>query len=183
MVDLLKTNNPGNGPFQDVPEEIFAEIGCRLVLLQNLELFLTFAIKVVFEDDPLKVKEGIFKEDNKSMGQLLNALRKKVSINDDFDACLKRTLKARNQFVHEFSLLFNLHSPNGIQEAIKFLSQTMDDLKEVTNLMKAALIVYGKDSDIIGPNLEENWRKHGDLNELESTHVPKVPNTFIKRSK
>ena len=99
MVDLKKSHDLGNGPFPEVPEEIFSEIGCRLLLLQDLEKLIAFVAKVVFEKSPEKAKEAILQSDNKTMGQLLHLLRKKVEINDGFDTVLKRTLDARNLFI------------------------------------------------------------------------------------
>ena len=78
MVNLLKTHDYGNGPFLDTPEEIFAEIGCRLVLIQDFEMFLAFVVKVTFEEDFSNAKNAILNSDNKTMGQLLNLLRKEI---------------------------------------------------------------------------------------------------------
>lgn len=178
MVDLLKTHNYGNGPFPDVPEEIFAEIGCRLVLLQDFEMFLAFVAKVAFEKDPEKAKEAILKSDNKTMGQLLHLLRKKVNINDGFDSTLKRTLEARNKFIHEFSHLFDLRSQEGIAEAIEFLLKSMDDLEESIAIMKAVIVNYGRERGINNPIHEESWRTYGDLELLESNYLPKLAETF-----
>ena len=50
MVNLRKTNKFKLGQRRVIPEEIFAEIGCRLVLLQDLEMFIAFAAKVVFSE-------------------------------------------------------------------------------------------------------------------------------------
>lgn len=178
MVDLLNIHDHGQGPFPDIPEEIFSEIGCRLVLLQDFEMFLAFVAKVAFEKDNSKAKDAILKSDNKTMGHLLNFLRKKIDIASDFDAALKRTLDARNKFVHEFSHLYNLRSQEGISGAVKFLLDSMDDLEEVTKVMKAVILVYGRERGINDPSLESNWRDFGDLRELESRYIPKVSEYF-----
>ena len=110
MVDLRK-----NHPFDprqniEVPEELFAEMGCRLVLLQDLEMFIAFAAKVVFAEDPGKARDAILNADTNTLGQLLGIMRRRVKIEDSFDECLKRTLKARNLFVHEFSHEFDIRT-------------------------------------------------------------------------
>ncbi len=183
MVNLKKSHDLGNGPFPDTPEEIFSEIGCRLVLLQDLEMLLTFVTKVVFEQSPEKAKEAILQSDNKTMGQLLQLLRKKIEIKDSFDETLKRTLEARNIFVHEFSHTYNLRSEDGIEQAIQFLLKSMDDLEEVSNLLKAVVIVNGREKGVFDQDFELNWREYGDLDLLEKTHIPKVATTFSKRGK
>jgi hypothetical protein len=175
---MLRTHNFRNGPVPDTPEEIFAEIGCRLVLLQDLEAFINFVTRVVFESDPEKAKEAILKSDKKTMGQLLYLLRKKVSIQDGFDTVLKRVLDSRNIFIHEFSYRFDLKSKDGISEAVKYLLHSMGDLDEVSNVMKAAIVEYGKERGIHDPYLEASWRKHGDLEIIETVYIPKVAKTF-----
>jgi len=183
MVDLKNSHNRGLGPFPDTPEEIFAEIGCRLVLLQGLEMFLTFVAKVVFEEDSIKAKEAILNSDNKTMGQLLHVLRKQVNISEDFDLALKRTLDSRNIFVHEFSHKYDLKSEEGISEAIKFLVHSMQDLEEVTLVMKAAIVVYGRERGVLDTGFENNWRTFGDLGKIESKYIPKIAELFRKSRK
>lgn len=183
MVDLKTTHEYGAGPFPDIPEEIFIEIGCRLLLLQQLELLLAYVAKVVFEQDSDKRRDAILQSDNKTMGQLLNTLRAKVEIKDDFNETLKRTLEARNIFIHEFSHIFNLQTKEGIGKAIQFLAKSMDDLEEVTYLLRAAVTVFSKELGVCDENFESNWRKYGDLDQLENIHIPKVDKTFSKRRK
>lgn len=181
MVDLKKSHDLGNGPYPDIPEGIFAEIGCRLVLLQDLEMLIAFVAKVVFEKSPEKAKKAILQSDNKTMGQLLHLLRKKIEINDSFDETLKRTLDARNLFTHEFSHIYNLRSEEGIAEAIQYLLKSMDDLEEVSSVLKAIVIIHCRKKGVFDQDFESNWRKYGDLDSLEKIHIPKVTTTFNER--
>lgn len=182
MVDLSNIHDYGDGPYPDIPEEVFAEIGCRLVLLQDLELMITFVAKVVFEIDHTKARESILNSDKKTMGQLIKILREKVHIHEDFDSTLKRTLDARNFFVHDISHKFNLRSKNGLAGAITFLSQSMDDLEEVTQTMKAVVVSCGRERGMNDVNWEENWRKYGDLEQIEEVYIPNVSKTFRKKN-
>lgn len=171
------------GYIPDIPEELFAEIGCRLVLLQSLEEFLSFAAKVVFAKNAEQAKHQLLKADSKTMGQLLSKMRSIVDIDENFNECLKRTLKARNVFVHEFSTKFHLHTESGIQQAMKFLIETMDDLAEVSKIMRALIVKFGKEQGISDTKLEVHWRQNGDLNEIEKIYVPKASKIFKKSSK
>ncbi len=180
MVDLRKARSFDKSKATDIPEQIFAEIGCRLVLIQDLEMFIAFVAKVAFEKDSEAARNAILKADKKTLGQLLIQLRKKVSVQEGFDEQLSRTLEARNLFVHEFSHFFDLRDKSGQQHAIKFLLESLDDLEEVTNLMKAVIISYGRDRGIQDGVLEEYWRQHGDLNMLESIYIPKASKVLNK---
>ena len=168
--------------YPDPREELFSEIGCRLILLQDLEYIIGFTAKVVFAKHEIEAKKAILNEDPKTLGQLLTILRKNVKIEENFDENLKRTLKARNLFVHKFSIMFDLHAEDGIRNAIRFLSETMDDLEEVTNVMKTLGISFGKTQGTIDPQLESNWREYGDLNHLEKRYAPAVSKIFKKQS-
>lgn len=184
---MLRSNNNilpyESGYIHKVPEEIFAEIGCRLILLQNLEYFIEFVVKVAFADNAEIAKKEILREDKKTLGQLLRIMRTRVDIEESFNDILKRTLKARNIFVHEFSMKYDLHSLEGLRQAVGFLTETMDDLEEVSKTMKALAISYGSEEQISDPHLEDFWRKNGDLNELESKYVPSLGEIFEKKNK
>ncbi|WP_291271540.1 hypothetical protein [Geothrix sp.] len=182
MVDLQK-----NHPFepehtQEVPEELFAEIGCRLVLLQDLEMFIAYVSKVVFAENAQKAKEAILNADTMTLGQLMGLLRKNVEIEESFDECLKRTLGARNLFVHEFSHEFNIHTEAGAKEAIKFLVDTMDDLEESMQVMKAVIVSFGRSRSVEDKELEDYWRKHGDLSQLELKYIPRASKSLKKKT-
>ncbi len=178
MVDLRKTHSFEPGKNREIPEEILAEMGCRLVLLQDLEMFIAFAAKVVFAENALEAREAILNADNKTLGKLLDLLRKRVNVDEAFDARLKRTLRARNIFIHEFSYEFDLRTEAGIKRGIKFLLDSLDDLEEVIKVMKALIISFGRDREIADPELEKYWREHGDLNELETSYFPALSGIF-----
>lgn len=165
----------------NLSEEIFYDIGMRLVLLQNLETYIDFVAKVVFVDNNEEAKKALLNEDPKTMGQLLGMLRKRANIEDTFDEKLRRTLKARNLFVHELSVKYNLHTKDGAIGAIQFICETMDDLEEVSNVMKVLIVSFGKEQGFSDPQLESKWREHGDLSQLERTHMPKLKNMFKKK--
>ncbi|MDT8376237.1 MAG: hypothetical protein RQ867_05780, partial [Mariprofundaceae bacterium] len=119
--------------------------------------------------------------DTKALGQLLVVLRKRVDIDKAFDECIKRTLKARNIFVHEFSHEFDLRSEVGIRQGIKFLLDTLDDLEEVIKIMKALIISFGRDKELADSELEKYWREYGDLNELEAFYLPALTEIFKRK--
>ena len=105
----------------------------------------------------------------------------RVKVDAAFDERLKRTLKARNIFIHEFSHDFDLRTPDGIKQGIKFLLDTLDDLEEVTKVMKGLIISFGRAREIAYPELEKVWRAHGDLNELEASYLPALSKVFKKK--
>ncbi len=175
-------NNFEDDPVVEAPGELFEQIGLRLVLLQELECFIAFVLKVIFPKDTLKAKEAILKADNETMGQLLSLLRKRVTIKDDFDEMLKRVLISRNMFVHDLSNKFNLRSKDGQDNVLKYLLDTLDDLTEVSQMMKAAILFFADKKGIDYSDIEDEWRTKGDLNHLESNNIPKVPEVFKKNN-
>jgi uncharacterized protein YutE (UPF0331/DUF86 family) len=180
VIEKMK-NTPQKPPTDiNLPEEIFHDIGMRLVLLQNLETYIDFVAKAVFVDNE-EAKKALLNEDPKTMGQLLGMLRKRAHIEDTFDEKLRRTLKARNLFVHELSVKYDLHSKDGVVGAIQFICETMDDLEEVSNVMKTLIYSFAKESGFSDPQSESDWREFGDLNQLEQNHMPKLKSMFKKK--
>jgi hypothetical protein len=58
----------------------------------------------------------------------------------------------------------------------------MDDLEEVTKVMKALLLSFGQDKSALDSEFEKYWRRHGDLNELERRYVPGLSKMFLKKA-
>jgi|GEM_PF-6910136 len=185
MVDLRK-NHPFDPQLKRaIPEELFADMGCRLILLQDMEMFIAFVAKVAFAESCVEARDEILRADRKTLGQLLIQLRKRVTISPSFDDCLKRTLDARNFFIHEFSHEFDVRTENGAKNALRFLDDTTEDLKEVSNVMRALIVLYAKDQSSYDEELqelEEHWRSYGDLDRLESQYLPKISSVIRAKS-
>lgn len=164
--------------FLDIPEELFAEIGCRLVALQDFEGFLGFVAKVVFEGRAEKARASLLKGDKRTMGQLLGLLRKQSRIEKTFDAVLGRVLNDRNEFVHNLSSLFDLRTEAGQKAVVKFLWDSMDDLEEANAVLIAAIVSYGRATGLGDQMLEAEWRKYGDLSSIESKEIPRLDKLF-----
>ena len=59
--------------FDEVAEQILAEIGMQLILVQDLERFMSFALKASFEGNIETIKANLLSEDRNTMGQVLRA--------------------------------------------------------------------------------------------------------------
>ena len=161
-----------------IPEEIYAVMGQRLKLIQDLEYIIGFVAKVVFEDDPEKAKNAILSSDKKTLGQLIHFMKTKVDIDCDFDARLKQTLIARNEFIHRFTRTHDLSHQKGLEGGSCFLIDTCKDLGEVLNMMNALVLSFGREHGVENLELENEWRKYGNLGELESKYLEQVSEVF-----
>lgn len=166
-------------PFLEIPEELYAEIGCRLLLLQHLESYIAALVKIVFEDNSEKSKKALLKADKRTMGQLIGALKKQVNIDTNFEETLQRVLDDRNLFVHRLASEFELETSLGQKDSISFLNKSMDDLEAVNPILQAAIVSYGVKNGIDFDYME-SWREHGNLRELEDKVIPKLSNYFEK---
>ena len=87
----------------DSREEAWMRIGLLLCLLQHAEHLINVSLSWVFVDQPVALEQIAFFESSKqkkTFGALLQALRERVSIDDDFDSFLTAFLQDRNRFVH-----------------------------------------------------------------------------------
>jgi hypothetical protein len=84
------------------------EAGLTLLCIQAAEHELSFMLRWVFPTDPGMNLKALYAQDSagqkRTLGQLLNELRKRVEIQPDFKNMLLEFLELRNRFVHH---LFN----------------------------------------------------------------------------
>ena len=166
-------------PFLEIPEELYAEIGCRLLLLQHLESYIGVLVKIVFEDNSEESKKALMKTDKRTMGQLIGALKKKTDIDSNFEGALQRVLDDRNLFVHRLASEFELETSLGQSRSIEFLSKSMGDLEAVNPILQGAIVGYGVENGIDFDYMD-SWREHGNLRELETKVIPNLSNYFKK---
>src|SRR3954469_743209 len=87
----------------DSREDAWTRIGLLLGLLQHAEHAINVSLSWVFTDQPVALEQIAFFESSrqkKTLGALLQALRERINVDDDFDSFLTAFLQDRNRFVH-----------------------------------------------------------------------------------
>ena len=75
-----------------------------LVVIQTTESLIALCMNFVLQDDPPMTPEKFHrlmeKQRSTTLGKFINQLRRRVALDEDFDARLGKFLEMRNQFVH-----------------------------------------------------------------------------------
>jgi hypothetical protein len=126
-------------------EDTFAQIGLQLLLTQDVELYISKLIGLVFPKDQPS-KSELDKLDEKTLGALKNELKKRVEIDEQFLDLLTDFVDKRNLFVHNLNRQgwFDMSSQEGINSIWNFLGEYSCFLDEVRNVVLAAIVLHGE---------------------------------------
>src|SRR5438105_6374912 len=138
------------------PEQkhVLACVGLMILHMQVIGKLIHLCVSYVFPKTPLHeisvvaLLETADAMRNRTAGNLLIELRKRVGIDEEFENVLKKFLKMRNTIVHDVDQIpdWSLDSQDGIAGAHRFLSE----------LLRLSEIVEGVFTGIIRAWQEEN---------------------------
>ena len=133
----------------DTPEEVFAQIGITLLLVQDFEFMFERALKLVFADSHELTTEIVFKKDKRSLGLLMSDLRSRAFIDEYIDDWMIDLLEDRNLFVHRLRDLkgFDCNTTKGRNIAWDFLGRFYPKIERGLLLFTA---IHFKHGDAIG---------------------------------
>ncbi len=134
-------------------EPLFLELGMAVFICQSLEESLCF-LHAQMTHDETGGEQGAFDaswdfHSAKTLGQTLNALRKRIEIPDDLNEYLEQGLKIRNQIIHGFVTknMKRLMEPKGRMEVMAELEALKTEVKGrdivVNKLLDALFAKYG----------------------------------------
>lgn len=156
-------------------EPLMLELGKALFICQSLEESLCL-LHAQMTHDELDGEHGAFQaswdfHSSKTLGQTLNALRKRIKIPDDMNEYLEQGLKIRNSIVHGFVTknLARVMEPKGRIEVEAELSNLKVEVKkrdiEVNKLLDELFAKYGFTN-------EDLKRAAGELYEAKNNPKP-----------
>lgn len=126
-------------------EEIYAQIGCQLLLTQEVEHYISVLIGIVFSDQP-SLNE-LTRLEKKTLGALKKELLKKADIDTNFLDTLEKFIDLRNLFVHNLNKQkwFDINSQSGRDAIWNYLIEYGSFFAEVHNVVLAKLSIYGEE--------------------------------------
>ena len=152
------------------PEQkhVLACVGFMILHMQVIEKLIHLCVAYVFPKTPLhKLSMAALLETadalrDRTVGNLLRELRKRVGIDEEFENVLQKFLKMRNTIVHDIDQIpdWSLDSQDGIAVAHRFLSE----------LLRLSEIVEGVFTGIMRAWQEENQME---------TRIDGIPNEFF----
>lgn len=166
----------------DSDEEVFAQIGIHLLLVQDFEFLLRFALRVALRDRAEVTIDALTEEDRRTMGQFMRDLRKDASLHSDLDALLKRVLDDRNLFVHglRHQSWFDTTTTTGRDAIWNWFTAAQPRLEEAIMIFTAFAFEYGKSVGYPEDISKIPWK--GDFyGELTKNYAPKVTKLISKK--
>ena len=115
-------------------EDTFAQIGCQLLLTQEVEYYISNLIGLVFPKNRPSRYE-LDKLNKKTLGALKHELIKRVEIDENFLEYLVEFVDKRNLFVHNLNKQdwFNMYSQEGRDSIWNFLGEYFYILRRSQN--------------------------------------------------
>jgi hypothetical protein len=150
-------------------EEVFAQIGVTLLVVQQFELLVERSLKFIFADRADITPEKIFQEDRRSLGILIGDLRKRAAMAEPADQLLRDLLDDRNLFAHRLRHQdwFHAHTKEGRDAFWQFMSQFLPRLELGVMIFSAILFRHAEEKDI-APDFFEKMKDHDYLRRVRS---------------
>lgn len=129
-------------------EDTFAQIGCQLLLTQDVEYYISNLIGLVFPKDQPS-RSDLDKLDKKTLGVLKKELAKRVEVDEGFLEFLNEFIDKRNIFVHNLNKQdwYDIYTQEGRNEIWNFLGEYFYLLEEVKNVVLATILLSDDKSE------------------------------------
>ncbi|MBA1429042.1 hypothetical protein [Pseudomonas orientalis] len=160
--------------YKPVQDDVLKILGLAVITGQGVERLLSNCLTFPLHGEPLLTVEQLQilleRHSKATLGQLLNALRKRVDLHPTFDDKLDRFLQYRNVIahrLHDVSGGLDLHSDEGRGRLKVFLLQYMDDGQTVSMVLLGVLREWAKQEGISIPSehhLSQQMQDHLDAN-------------------
>lgn len=140
--------NERSVPVGEELDPILLELGSALFVCQGLEGTLVFLLAVCSIEES-GGKEGAFKEaldmwSQKTLGQLLKALRERMSLSDEIEGRFRAGWNSRNWIVHQFlhDTVDDFATPKGRVALLQRLAEAKRTVKSIDALTNQILESY-----------------------------------------
>lgn len=169
--------------YDDDAEQLLAQIGISLILIQDMEFFFTACMKLVFPDELPRTMDEFLAEDRRTFGTLIKEMKKLVNVSPEFDNQLQQTLEDRNLFVHRlrFQPWFDIDSKEGQDATWEFLARLFNEVKETTRVLHAFLWRMHQEHGVPETEDERILRGRGFIQDLEENYIPSLGRIATKK--
>jgi hypothetical protein len=149
---VTREHAPG---FTEQQREVFFRIGLALFITQATEQVMKMCLTYLFPDGGMNTVDILKKAQRRkhTLGQIVIELRKRVGIDDNFDAILDEFLDKRNTLIHRLEDVpdLSLYSAQGIQIARRFVDRVLVLNESVFNVFIALARVWQHEVNIKTP--------------------------------
>jgi hypothetical protein len=167
--------------YKPVQDDVLKTLGVAVIAGQGVERLMSTCLTFPLHGEPLQNVEQLQalldRHSKATLGQLLNALRKRVDLHPTFDDKLDRFLQYRNVIAHRLHDVpggFDLHSDEGRGRLKAFLLLYMDDGQNVSMVLLGVLREWTRQEGIDLPSdhhLSLRMQVHLDANVVPNLEV------------
>lgn len=167
--------------YKPVQDDVLKTLGFAVIAGQSVERLLSTCLTFPLHAETLQTVEQVQvmleRHSKATLGQLLNALRKRVDLHPTFDEQLDRFLQHRNVIAHRLRDVpggLDLHSDEGRGRLKDFLLQYMDDGHTVSMVLLGVFREWARQEGIELPNehhLSQRMHDHLDINVVPNLEV------------
>ncbi|WGG50477.1 hypothetical protein [Rugamonas sp. DEMB1] len=167
--------------YKPVQDDVLKTLGIAVIAGQGVERLMSTCLTFPLHGEPMQTGEQVRalleRHSKATLGQLLNALRKRVDLHLSFDDQLDRFLQYRNVIAHRLHDVpggFDLHSDEGRGRLKAFLLQYMDDGHIVSMVLLGVLREWARQEGIDLPgehHLSQRMQDHFDANVVPNLEV------------
>ena len=149
-------------------EETFAQLGCLLLLTQQVEHVASRLIGIVYPDGTPSWKE-LESLERKTLGNLARTLKERVDIHPTFEGLFEHFVEGRNLFVHRLNNQpwFDMRSEAGRDEIWKFLERYQTLLQEILLVVTSAIFKHAEIAGMPETKWHAELRRTGFLQEIK----------------
>jgi hypothetical protein len=164
-------------------QDVLVAMGVTLLMLQVTETCIKTCLTLVLPGQPFLTLEVLEQQDerlrNKTLGYFLTEVRKRVDLDDDFDALLKAFLKNRNDFVHDLSRVpgWKLGSPEETAKARAFVHHLLEQADMVQKVFLGLMSAWLEQTGMKVP-----LPSHPLFDEIDAVYKPLVDQIFSNKS-
>ena len=158
-------------------EELLAQLGVTLILLQDLEQILCHCMKLVFGDKRIITVDEFLGPDRWTLGAFVSHLRKTVILDESFEQMLNDLVEERNIFAHRLreQPWFNTETKDGREATWRFLISLFQKIEEATHIFHSFAFKQIQESSMPKTPEEQVLLSRGYLQRLEKKYFPVLP--------
>ena len=156
-------------------------VGQMVFILQDTEQGIRFCDQIVFNPQEAHVTTDVFRSDRRWLGRVIENLRKRTSLDDDFEQMLEAFVENRNILIHRAhdQPWWKAKNEGQFKGAFEFLEQLLDQAEIVKLTFEAVVLDYmQKNYNAENSELLEPFRKSGYLDALK--HFSEFSKAAIK---
>jgi len=146
-------------------KEVYAHFGLAMFMAQGLEQTLAIALATVYGPGTQRITRTQYDDllklnFRKTLGMLINQIRKTVELTEELEQMLSEALEKRNWLAHDYfrerAVVFN--DENGRDSMIKELKETADFIEDVDYRFMAILEQWGEKHGVTEQIIERIMR-------------------------